>query len=266
MFDIKAQMKKYSINQKYVAEISNRGKAEISKIVNSSDDEVKLSLWEDIIKIENDKRLYKELSDFYREFFSNNAEMEKFIVEKLGYRKSNIPRRMINNIQRLVTLSDDIEKIKNGRDCLRLFFLVVCIETLYKFANSTQKKLRMVIDFFQTYVAEDDKIFLLSNIRRDYDDCRYKPGEPFDDNIDLEIFARIMYEVRSYFVHEGDYSSFHFAHNDIPELNHISVKEKDGAQKEEMMYSVSLKYADFRKICVNGLINYANQHFLKITQ
>jgi len=260
MFDIKAKMKKNGITQEYVAETLGRSKSDIRQIVNSNNNHLKLSLWKDIMRFEFDKELFEKLDKFYSDFFFNKTELEIFISEKLSYKKSNIPRRMINNVERLITLSDDIEKIRKEKDCLKLFFTVVCIETLYKLAKSNLSKVKMVIDFYESYISKDDQNYILSKFKRSYGDACYQPGE-FDENIDMEIFARIIYEIRSYFVHEGDYYNFSFASGELPMMNHIFVKERDGERKEERVYDVKLKYTEFRNITVRGLISFIDQYF-----
>jgi transcriptional regulator with XRE-family HTH domain len=248
MFNLKAIMKKFGITQKYMADKLLMNKQEVKGIVNSEDDEAKLKLWHDLIMVESDVDLYKKLSQFYKEFFTDDKAMEKFIRDILAFKKSNKPRRMINNIERLITLADDIETIRPGKECLKLTFIVICIETLYTLKNIKLHKVKMVVDFFNNYITVKEKELILNHVKRSFADSRFSPGMEFQKDIDLEIFARIIYEIRSCFVHEGNYYDFHFAHNKVSMMNYVIVKEKENEPREERVYDIGISYSEFRNI------------------
>ena len=70
----------------------------------------------------------KEMERFYRPFFSSNEELKQFFVEVFQLENKDLrPRQMINQICRFVTLANDIEQIRPGRDPLRILFLRICI-------------------------------------------------------------------------------------------------------------------------------------------
>lgn len=263
MFDIRKIMKKCGVTQKFLIDILSKSRSEINRIINSDDDDKKMELWNEVIMYSVDKELYKELYDFYVEFFSNSEDAKRFIQEKLIHKENNIPRRMINSIERLITLADDMENIRKGRVCLKIFFFIVCIETLYKLndQNKIKRKINMVIDFFNNYISEADKKYILLNVRRSLADSKYDLYYDFEESIDIEIFARIIYQIRNEFAHEGVYWNFTFAHDEITMMNHMTVKEKENEHKEERIYDISLKYNEFREICAKGLINYTQEYF-----
>lgn len=57
---------------------------------------------------------------------------------------------MINSIERLITIADDMEIIRKGKHNLKIFYFVVCIETLYVLAGVELNKGMMVKDFLIT--------------------------------------------------------------------------------------------------------------------
>lgn len=68
------------------------------------------------------KGYYVEMSDFYREYFGSEEDMISFFVKVFqNDKKDKAPRRMMNQIQRLVSIATDIDRIRPGRDPLRLF-------------------------------------------------------------------------------------------------------------------------------------------------
>lgn len=83
----------------------------------------------------------KEMERFYRPFFSSNEELEQFFVEVFQLENKDLrPRQMINQICRFVTLANDIEQIRPGRDPLRILFLRICIESLCSLGQDWKRK------------------------------------------------------------------------------------------------------------------------------
>lgn len=219
-----------------------------------------------------DKEYFNELIDFYKNYFSNIDDLKKFFKNIFSFKydkntEINIPKIMLNNTIRLVKLSEDMEKIRPGQDALKIIYLVTCIETLYKLSNKTTdvngKKLNKattVIDFFETYISESDKEYILSKVKRSLADYSFRPEEAFEEKITIEIFARIINETRNVFMHEGDYWNYSLSSMDCTELKIINIEEAHCAGKNERVYEFDLKYDDFHVICVKGFIYFIEQY------
>ncbi|MGM1047012.1 MAG: hypothetical protein ACQEXX_12810 [Bacillota bacterium] len=209
---------------------------------------------------------FKSIVDFYSPYFSY-VELENFLFRVYNYKidvvaETIVPRVMINSVQRLVTLADDIEKIRPQKNALKSFFLVVCIESLYSLARDKRKKYEMVIDFFENYISKEDQIYILERIERSFADDMFIPGHEFNESISIEIFARIISEVRNIFTHQGDYWSFNFASfdPDTPVLQSIIVEEERSKGKAKRLYEIRFDYDSFREICIKGFISYINKY------
>lgn len=211
-----------------------------------------------------DDELKQKLHNFYKDFITDFSYRENFIEEKLKCKKSNTPRRMINSVERLVTLSNDIEKIRK-RESLKIFFLVVCIETLYSLRcehlKTKMKKIDMVIDFFTNFIALDDQDKICKDVEISI--CGMNPQIVATD---MEVFALIINEIRNIFAHEGNYWSFSFAYDDVPIINVVTSSICKGSEKSELSVSTSLYFEDFKRICVNGYINFIDTFFTKIKE
>lgn len=168
---------------------------------------------------------------------------------------------MINSVERLVTLSDDIERIRERRESLRVFFLVVYIEALYtlrcEFCDLIMKKPDMIIDFFTRFINENDKNLIEERII-------VNEGTTRDLQIDMEKFALIINGIRNNFAHEGNYWLFSFANDDTPVMNVVKSSIKKDGPKIEIEVSMGLKYSEFRRICVMGFINFIYDFFRSI--
>ena len=77
------------------------------------------------------KEYYVQMSDFYRDNFESERDMTSFFVKVFqNDGKDKTPRRMMNQIQHLVSIANDIDQIRPGRDPLRIFFIKTCLEAL----------------------------------------------------------------------------------------------------------------------------------------
>lgn len=243
--------------------------SDIAQILNSGDENAVWRLWDDYVRAINDETLFPVLMHFYSEFNTIEIDLEEFIKEILAFRDCNIPRKMVNSIERLITIADKMDLIEKGHDALKVFFIVVTIETLHTLIGSKCSKTKMVTDFFKYYLSEPEQRFILDRVKRNYADNRFKPGDDMVTDIDIELFARILNEVRNKFAHEGNYFEFSFARGDnVTYINSIKINEsfeenksRGRYRKEERVYNFQLKYCDFRVICVNGLIRFVKEYF-----
>lgn len=203
---------------------------------------------------------------------------------------------MINSVERLVSLADDMELIRPGKDGLKIFFIVSCIDTLYKVsASDIDANYKRVIDFFVNQICEEDKKLLSRHFWRSMADERCtKPKQRLYDEIDksMETFARLVYHFRNLTVHEGEYWKFSFnnAGFDLIFPIHICESNKeynewkkamkdiqgpDDYKTDEILkkydrcYEYDLSYSVFRDVCVRGfiemIVRYINGHVAKRT-
>lgn len=211
------------------------------------------------------KELYDIHFGFFREFFKEDQQLDSFIREKLDYAGDNTIRRMLNNVQRLCTLSDEMEQIRPGRRDLSIFFVLTCIESLYSLSlGQTLQKQQMVIDFYRDHITSDDQKLIESKIKV----LRLERQACSIGNISMEQFALLLLSIRNNVAHEGVYWSFHFkgeSEGTSNVLNILNSKLKKDQGYQEITYEVGLKYSEFREITVKGFINFLNKHFSSIS-
>lgn len=161
------------------------------------------------------------------------------------------PLRIMNTIERLMSLEEDVVRIR-PREGLTLFFLVVCIESIYVFSETDLKW--KVTDFFTNHVAPTDQEDLIRGIQRSLsDDSIRERGR----ELSIETIARLISKVRNTFAHEGVYWTFHFADEDrVPTLNIIKLKEASGEDEAEHSYEVTLTLEEFKSIVIRGCIRF----------
>ncbi|HYE08722.1 MAG TPA: hypothetical protein VEF53_00935 [Patescibacteria group bacterium] len=276
-YNLEKMLADANITQRSMARRLGMPISQLREIIASDNDDLKINTyWRYLGKI-NDIHLIKELKKFFRDYFNNEEEATLFLNGILNYEDSNIPRRMINYIKRLLSLADDIEKIRPHKDSLKIFFILVCIESLYtlEFPNNEESKLQIVIRFFNDYVEQVDKEFILQNVTRSFADKKCEKGYE-DIKLNIEIFVRILVEIRNKFAHEGIYWDFNFLHDmhSVCLMNFIEVEEskeefqlirKRKKPREERIYDIKLTYKDFRRICTKGMINYVNSYLSRLS-
>jgi len=197
----------------------------------------------------------EEYIKFFSEFFGDREQAIKLL--RTCYEMDNvIPRRIINNISRLISLGDEMISIKPGRHVLAVFYWIVCIEATSHIANHGAKvrdKIKIIRRFFAECIDEADQAFLLEHIERSLSDERAQNSS----GLNLDIIATIFYNIRHDFVHEGNYSNFHFSQkNDERIINSLTMKEHGKDKEEERSYYVLITYEQMRKIIIKGLLNF----------
>lgn len=107
------------------------------------------------------KEYYVQMSEFYKDNFESERDMISFFVKVFqNDDKDKTPRRMMNQIQHLVSIANDIDQIRPGRDPLRIFFIKTCLEALC--ALSGMKK-SVFYDGFPSYMSDEGKAYILEN-------------------------------------------------------------------------------------------------------
>jgi hypothetical protein len=181
--------------------------------------------------------------DFYTPFFPSREATVLFVTE-LEDLDHGAPRHrakiLMHQTQRLVTLADDLETIRPGKQSLQLAFLIICCENVAKlfhnFGEDGQSK-AYVRRFFNEFLVEADREQLAGALTRH--DLR-----PLSI---LEI-ADTLYAVRCDVVHEGKYWGFHFDDGRMAMLN------------TDPDVNVYIQFSELRDIVVRGAIQAITQY------
>jgi len=179
-------------------------------------------------------------SDFYKPFFPDLKSSEDFVngCEKLPPDDPNHTAKiMMHQTQRLVSIADDLPKLRPKRESLQLLFLMICVEHISKlhddFTGEGQSR-KYVKRFFNEFLSQSDKD---------------KLGTSFIDNaampmaaLNFEKVIDLLYDVRCDVVHEGKYWGFSFRDGSTPMVN------------VDPDVNVHLTLMDLRNIIVKGCI------------
>jgi hypothetical protein len=156
-----------------------------------------------------------EAIDFYLPFFPTEADTRTFVqaCEDLAP-PHNTAKIMMHQGQRLVSISDDVPRIRPHCEQLRLLFLLMCAENIAKLHDGFQgegQSRAYVLRFFEQFLSDTD---------------RYALGASFVDHshprlrrLGLRNAIDILYKVRCDVVHEGNYWDFSFHDGTTPMLN-----------------------------------------------
>lgn len=161
------------------------------------------------------------MEEFYGPFFETREEMTRFFVNVFAHDAADAaPRRMVNQIQRLVSLANDIDKIRPQRDPLRLLFIRICLESLGKLMGLKERRKADFWKCFPHCFDKEGEKYILDNFRlmgveEDADGCCAECCGENNYKLSLDDFFRIVKTVRDDVVHKGDYSEMQFfAHDD----------------------------------------------------
>ena len=70
----------------------------------------------------------RELEAFYARFFDSDDELQTFLSDAFDYENGSLARRQaLFQVQRFISLANDIDKIRPGRDPLRILFLKIVL-------------------------------------------------------------------------------------------------------------------------------------------
>jgi len=160
------------------------------------------------------------------------------------YQQQNQNAKIIlHQTQRLVTLADDIYKIK-PRDSLRVLFLIICAEAVAKLYKNFTKEgdVYKHIELFFTELcnSNDQKILGAAFCIQAEEERNKRP-------LCLSQAIRYLYKVRCDVVHEGRYWEFSFNRLGLRERATINFK------REELIYS-KITYKALRNIVIKGAI------------
>lgn len=178
--------------------------------------------------------------DFYNPYFKNHSDAKKFVEScEIQTHPNNIAKVMMHQVQRLVSLSDDMQKIRPNDDPLKILILIMCVENIAKLHDGytgESKSWHYVEKFFEDFLSNDDKD-LLSNGFVDNNDKWLRP-------LSFEDVIKMLYKIRCDVVHKGNYLDFSF-YDGKTEMLEI-------ANKYVVMPHVTLQ--DIRGIIIRGCI------------
>lgn len=179
-------------------------------------------------QVKNKECAMKKWIDFYEQSFPDRATAQAFVEELEAINDPAMPKHrakiMMHQVQRLISLADDVIKIRNGKESLQLLFLLICAENIaklfHKFKSEGNSK-EFVRRFFNEFLEDDDRVTLESSF--------FTHGAIA---LDLQAVVDSLYTVRCDVVHEGQYWGFHFNNGGIPMLNidpditvHITISQ-----------------------------------------
>lgn len=168
-----------------------------------------------------------EWFEFYAPFFPSECDARAFLedIEALPTGDRRHPAKvMMHQTKRLVSLADDLPRIRPNCEALQLLFLLICAEHIAKmFEDFTRdgESRRYVRKFFQLFLSPEQQEQFSSGVQRP----AFNSG-PFSEVVDARWDApssssealrkaKLMqavdafYDVRCDVVHEGGYD-FHF--------------------------------------------------------
>lgn len=219
----------------------------------------------------------KESEEFYRPYFPNDEAMEAFFVSVfLNEDEERKPRQMMNQIQRFVTLANDIDKIRPGRDPLRILFIRVCLESLCKISGS---KKETFFNRFEQCFSDAGKAYILKNFVFSYisvpdtltgwDKLLFNSHEGYE--MTFTDFMRIIRAVRNNLVHDGDYWTMQFFARDSDSTWVVDMRTNEKIiecqEKGEVLtynFETTMQYekfvAYFVDACIKFVVDYIDTH------
>ncbi len=195
---------------------------------------------------------------FYNLFFEDDAKTETFLNKAYDLTDIDLcPRTMVNLVYRWGSLAADIEKIRPGRDGLKIFFLRSGIEGLCKAASAESGK----SSFLSDNMSQDGKDYIRSSfkvIHIEYRDSKHS-AKPKDV---LGEFEDCFFESRNLVTHEGDYWStqvFSCSEDDTMWLSDIVLKpgKKDECKVE---FETRIRFEEFLRFYIEACVNFINQY------
>ena len=213
-----------------------------------------------------------ELRLFYSPYFNTQAELEIFLFDALDYEKGSLEKRqMLYQVQRFVSLASDIDQLRPGRDCLRMLFIKICLESLCSLSGYTQKQKPLFYDVFIDCFSQEGTEYILDNFALSSFDDEFC-GHVFEASHELTLgdFFELIKATRDMVVHQGVYWEMQFfAHDgDSTWLASIETKEKilksytyQSKEKRSVTYhfETTLNYERFIYYFVEACVAYIKQ-------
>jgi hypothetical protein len=153
--------------------------------------------------------------DFFMPFFDSREATGNWVARCEALTPpQNVAKIMMHQTQRLISLADDLPKIRPHKEPLQLLFLLVCAEHVAKLHDGFSgegKSKAYVHRFFETLVIGADRQ-TISTAFVDLTDHLHRP-------LSLEEAVDLLYDVRCDVVHEGKWWGFAFHDGTMPMVN-----------------------------------------------
>ena len=213
-----------------------------------------------------------ELTSFYAPYFDTDEELTAFVSDAFDYEKGCLAKRqMLYQVQRFVSLANDIDKLRPGRDCLRMLFIKICLESLCSLSGYTNKQKPLFYDAFIDCFSEDGKAYILDNFKLSGFDDEFC-GHVYEASHELTLndFFEIIKFTRNMVVHQGIYWEMQFfAHDDDSTwLASIETTEKilksytyQSKKSRSVTYhfETTMKYERFIYFFIETCVSYIKQ-------
>jgi len=144
---------------------------------------------------------------FYSPHFTPMEETETFVrtCENLQSSAPNhVAKIMMHQAQRLISIADDLPRIRPHKEPLQVMFLIMCSENIAKLHDGFSgegKSRHYVQQFFSKFLSPPDKDTLSNGLTVNKDGL---PPLGFDGAVNL------LYDIRCSVAHEGIYTDFVF--------------------------------------------------------
>lgn len=214
----------------------------------------------------------EELKSFYAPYFTKESDLDTFVSDAFDYENGSLPKRqMLYQVQRFVSLANDIDKLRPGRDCLRMLFIKICLESLCSLSGYTGKQKSQFYAKFIGCFSELGKQYILNNFTLSgFEDVYCGHVYEAHHDLTLEDFFEIIKVTRDMVVHEGIYWEMQFfAHDDDSTwIATIKTKERllksyayQSKDKREITYcfETTLKYEMFIYYFIEACVNFINR-------
>ncbi len=209
-----------------------------------------------------DDEYCRNIESFFSRFMNDRELFHFFERVFLNDESDRIPRKMTNQIVRWVSLAEDLQKIRPGRDPLTILCIRACIESICLYDGSKDDK----TVFFEKNMSKDS----LEYINRNFEIILIENEKTGEEIIDYETlvhrFDEMIFAIRNEAVHDGDYwSSQVFARkNDRGFASCYRIENKEEKRWECIRYGTTIDYQTFIKLFVETSIRYIDKYIYKI--
>lgn len=154
----------------------------------------------------------KELELFYAPYFVSDTELQNFLSgvfdDENGFSER---RQMVFQVQRFVSLANDIDKIRPARDSLRILFLKFGLDALSSLAGYTKNTKNTFYGDFCKCFSKEGSDYILNNFKLSSFVDEYN-GHSFEvsHDINLNDFFNIVKITRDAVAHDFTYWEMQF--------------------------------------------------------
>lgn len=200
----------------------------------------------------------EELKKFYAPYFTKESDLNNFLFDAFDYEYGSLSKRqMLYQVQRFVSLANDIDKLRPGRDCLRMLFIRICLEALCSLSGHKGDDKGQFYTKFVSCFTEQGKQYILSNfILSGVESTSCEHVDETYHGLTLGDFFEIIRVTRNMVVHEGVYWEMQFFAHDDDSVWIATIKTKGNILKSytyprkdghEITYcfETTLKYEQF---------------------